>query len=171
MSDNRYELFPIVDDGGQFLGTISRGHAHDGTKILHPVVHLHVFNSRGDLYLQKRPEWKDIQPGKWDTACGGHVDLGERIADALQREVAEELGIRHFTPTFVTRYVFESQRERELVHVHTCIYDGPITPSATELSYGRFWSQDEIAAHLGKDTFTPNFESEYTHYILPAMGK
>lgn len=171
MSDNRYELFPIVDDGGQFLGTISRGHAHDGTKILHPVVHLHVFNSRGDLYLQKRPEWKDIQPGKWDTACGGHVDLGERIADALQREVAEELGIRQFTPTFVARYVFESQRERELVHVHTCIYDGPITPSTTELSYGRFWSQEEIAAHLGKDTFTPNFESEYTHYILPAMGK
>ena len=34
-----------------------------------------------------------------------------------------------------------------------------------------WWSQDEIAAHLGKDTFTPNFESEYTHYILPALGK
>jgi isopentenyldiphosphate isomerase len=41
------------------------------------VVHLHVFNSRGELYLQKRPEWKDIQPGKWDTAVGGHIDLGE----------------------------------------------------------------------------------------------
>ena len=47
MKDNRYELFPIVDKGGRFLGTISRGHAHDGSKILHPVVHLHVFNSRG----------------------------------------------------------------------------------------------------------------------------
>lgn len=39
--------------------------------LLHPVVHLHLFNSRGELYLQKRPEWKDIQPGRWDTAVGG----------------------------------------------------------------------------------------------------
>lgn len=87
MKDYRYELFPIVDEEGHFLGTISRGHAHDGCKILHPVVHLHVINDNGDIYLQRRPEWKDIQPGKWDTACGGHVDLGEHIEDALRREV------------------------------------------------------------------------------------
>lgn len=63
MKDNRYELFPIVDEEGHFLGTISRGHAHDGCKILHPVVHLHVINDNGDIYLQRRPEWKDILPG------------------------------------------------------------------------------------------------------------
>ncbi len=65
---------------------------------LHPVVHLHVFNSRGDLYLQHRPAWKDIQPDKWDTACGGHVDLGESVSQALHREVREELGITDFEP-------------------------------------------------------------------------
>ena len=165
MSDNRYELFPIVDEEGHFQGTISRAHAHDGTKIQHPVVHLHVFNSQGDLYLQKRPEWKDIQPGKWDTACGGHVDLGESIVAALHREVGEELGILTFTPTFVARYVFESSCERELVHVHTCVYDGVITPSNKELSQGRFWTASELEANMGKEVFTPNFEFEYLHYI------
>ena len=84
--DNEEEQFPIVDEQGNILGAISRGHAHDGCKILHPVVHLHVFNSRGELYLQHRPAWKDIQPDKWDTACGGHVDLGESIEIALRRE-------------------------------------------------------------------------------------
>ena len=79
MIDNKNEEFLIVDEMGNILGAVTRGHAHDGSKILHPVVHLHVFNSRGDLYLQHRPAWKDIQPDKWDTACGGHVDLGERI--------------------------------------------------------------------------------------------
>ena len=76
MIDNKNEEFPIVDEMGNILGAITRGHAHDGCKILHPVVHLHVFNSKGELYLQHRPAWKDIQPDKWDTACGGHVDLG-----------------------------------------------------------------------------------------------
>ena len=62
MIDNKNEEFPIVDEMGNILGAVTRGHAHDGSKILHPVVHLHVFNSQGDLYLQHRPAWKDIQP-------------------------------------------------------------------------------------------------------------
>ena len=98
MMDNKNEEFPIVDEMGNILGAVTRGHAHDGSKILHPVVHLHVFNSRGDLYLQHRPAWKDIQPDKWDTACGGHVDLGESVSLALHREVREELGITDFDP-------------------------------------------------------------------------
>lgn len=171
MTDNSYELFPIVTDDGQFIGTTSRGHAHDGSKILHPVVHLHVFNSKGELYLQKRPEWKDIQPGKWDTACGGHVGLGECIEDALHREVYEELGIVGFIPRLITRYNFESDKEKEQINVYTCIYDGSVTPNESELESGHFWPVDEIRRHIGQGVFTPNFESEFLSYLLPVIGK
>ena len=159
MKDNLEEMFPLVDEEGNITGAASRGECHNGSKLLHPVVHLHVFNSRGELYLQRRPLWKDIQPGKWDTAVGGHVDLGESVEMALRREVREELGMTEFTPETLTHYVFESATERELVFVHRTTYDGPVTPS-DELDGGRFWSLDEIRENMGKGIFTPNFESE-----------
>ena len=158
--DNNKEMFPIVDEQGNILSAATRGECHNGSKLLHPVVHLHVFNSQGELYLQKRPEWKDIQPGKWDTAVGGHIDLGESVEMALKREAHEELGISDFTPELLTSYVFESTREKELVFAHKTIYDGVITTSA-ELDGGRFWPMEEIRANLGKGVFTPNFESEF----------
>lgn len=165
MQDNNQEMFPIVDEEGNILSAATRGECHSGSKLLHPVVHLHLFNSKGELYLQKRPQWKDIQPGKWDTAVGGHIDLGEHVEQALLREVREELGITALTssPMLIAKYVFESTRERELVFVYRTVYDGEVSPSE-ELDSGRFWTIAEIKEHIGKSIFTPNFESEYLRF-------
>lgn len=163
-SDNNQEMFPLVDEQGNIIGAATRGECHNGSKQLHPVIHLHVFNSKGELYLQKRPDWKDIQPGKWDTSVGGHIDLGESVEMALKREACEELGITDFTPERLMHYVFESPREKELVFVHKTVYDGEIHPS-DELDGGRFWSIEDIKENIGKGVFTPNFEGEIEKVI------
>ena len=159
MTDNKEELFPVTDAEGRILGKITRGEAHGGARVLHPVVHLHVFNSKGELFLQRRPLWKDIQPGRWDTAVGGHADCGETPEEAMRRETREEIGLEGFTAEFVTRYLYESQRERELVHVFRTTTDIPPTPSE-EVAEGRFFSLEEIRERMGTGFFTPNFESE-----------
>lgn len=157
------ELFPLVDTNGNVVGKATRKECHSGSKLLHPVVHLHLIREGRWLYLQKRSMNKDIQPGRWDTAVGGHVDFGEETTCALFREAREELGLENFKPEKITPYVFESDVERELinpfiVYVKDEMY---ITPDPEEISEGRFWHIDEIESGLGKGLFTPNFELEY----------
>lgn len=164
--DNEKEILPLVNEYGDVTGSITRGMAHNGSKYLHPVVHMHVFNSKGEIYLQKRPDWKDVQPGKWDTATGGHVDFGEDVETALRREIAEELGIKECSYTRIGFYVYESAVEKELIYVHKCIYDNEIRPNKEELEDGRFWSEKEIRDSLGKNIFTPNFEHEYKKFFM-----
>lgn len=163
--DNEEEMLPLVDEQGNIIGAATRRECHNGSKLLHPVVHLHVFNGRGELYLQKRPVWKDIQPGKWDTSVGGHIDLGENVDRALHREVSEELGLTDFQFTEIGHYVFESDREKELIYAFKTVYDGVVKPSA-ELDGGRFWTLQEIRESLGKGLFTPNFENEFRKFFL-----
>lgn len=91
-SDNNQEMFPIVDEQGTITGAATRGECHSGSKLLHPVVHLHVFNSKGELYLQKRPEWKDIQPGKWDTSVGGTHRSGRECRNSFKERGRRRAG-------------------------------------------------------------------------------
>ena len=123
-SDKSEAIFTVVDAAGNVVGKATRGECHGGSMLLHPVVHLHVFNSRGELYLQKRPAWKDIQPGRWDTAVGGHVDYGETIAEALRREVREELGITCLLYTSGDRAEYDGElNEARVYSDKMCIRD------------------------------------------------
>jgi len=161
------ERFPLVDETGAVIGTAARAECHGNPALLHPVVHCLVTNRAGDLLLQLRSRDKDIQPGKWDTSVGGHVMAGESVAQALARELDEEIGLAAaaVTPRFRYRYVMCNAVEAELVHTYTCIAEGPFRPQASEIEALRFWTRDAVARTIGSGVFTPNFEDEYGRFL------
>lgn len=170
MQNNIEEILPIVDANGRLIRAERRSLCHSGNlELLHPVVHLHLFNSKGELLLQKRSSNKRIQPGKWDTAVGGHVSYGETVLEALKRESAEEVGYEDVeTAKLIAKYVFESAVERELVNsfiVHVSDFYKPLISEPDQIEELRFWSIDDINSSLGKGFFTPNFELEYSNYL------
>lgn len=161
------EMLPVVDTNGTVIGQASRAWCHSGQKPLHPVVHLHIINRMGELYVQRRSMEKDLYPGRWDTAVGGHIGYGESIVEALFREAGEELGFYDFNPVHITSYVFESDTEKELINVFAAVGNFTLHPDLFEVAEGRFWSMQEIEDHIGKSVFTPNFESEFQMVRLP----
>ena len=155
------EWFDIVDKEGNVKGRAPRTLCHSGKGLLHPVVHLHLIDSKNRIYLQKRNSNKQIQPGKWDTAVGGHISSGEKLEDALLRETEEELGIREIKPVMIGRYVWETEVESELVYMFVARYDKNIVFNREEIEDGRYWKIKNIRANLKKGLFTPNFELEF----------
>jgi isopentenyldiphosphate isomerase/intracellular septation protein A len=155
------EWLPVVDEGGKIIGKAPRSLCHKGDKILHPVVHLHVLNPHGHIYLQKRPIQKLIQPGKWDTAVGGHISFGEDLSTALRREAYEEIGLENFSAKPLGSYRWDTDIESELVYYFISYDFQKIRLHSEEVVEGRFWSPSQIERQLGKGIFTPNFEFEY----------
>jgi len=158
---NNEEILPIVDNQGNIIGKAPRSVCHSSKEYLHPVVHLHIINNKGELLLQKRPINKKIQPNKWDTAVGGHVSFGETIEESLKRETLEEIGVRDYKAKIITKYIWQSDVESELVFCFSTEYNGKIKVNKTELSDVKFWSKSEIVKNIGCGLFTPNFEHEF----------
>lgn len=159
------EIFPLVDIDGNRVGEAPRSKCHDGTKLLHPVIHIHIFNSDGDLYLQKRSATKDIQPNRWDSSVGGHIDINETPEEAAHREAFEELGIKQLKLDYITKYVIETDVEKELTYCFYTVYDGSFSIDKNEVVDGRFWKIEDIKANLGKNIFTYNFEQDFTKFL------
>ncbi|MFH1563215.1 MAG: NUDIX domain-containing protein [Nitrospirota bacterium] len=159
------EYFEIVDINGNVIGRASREECHRNPTLLHRVSHVFVFNSQNQLYLQKRSIHKDIQPWKWDTSVGGHLNPGETHEQAAYRELAEELGISGVSFTHLYDYLWRSERESELVRTFRVIYDGLIKFDPEEIDEGRFWTLTEIQSAIPTNILTPNFIEEYNRYL------
>jgi isopentenyl-diphosphate delta-isomerase type 1 len=132
------ELFDVVDAQDRVLHPEARSIVHRD-KLLHRAVHIFVFNSEGELYLQRRSMNKDSAPGKWVSSCSGHVDSGEDYDTAAYRELGEEIGL--YNPINMERVFKESACRptgNEFVWVYHCYSDGPFELDPDEVSEGQW---------------------------------
>ena len=152
------EFFDIYDEQGNHAGIAPRSECHGNPALIHCTAHVAVKHPEtGALLLQKRRMDKDIQPGKWDTAVGGHVDPGESYESGALRELREELGV---TGAVTLTHLFDSQIRNEIesedVRVFGAELAGPFPFQESEIDEVRFWSRAELENPLNRQNFTPN---------------
>jgi isopentenyldiphosphate isomerase len=165
MTTDNKELLEVVDKDGNVIGLGERSELHHNPSLIHRVVHVLIFNKEGDLLLQKRSCKKDIEPGKWDTSVGGHINPGESDREAAEREMKEELGAEGCVMGFLYTYLFSNERESELVSTFSCVYEDEINFNREEIDNVRYWNLGEIKENIGKGIFSSHFEKEIQRYL------
>jgi len=81
----------IVDKKDREIGSEFKLKAHKEGK-LHRAFSIFVFNSKGELLLQKRAFKKYHSGGLWTNTCCSHPKVGETVLDAAHRRLKEEMG-------------------------------------------------------------------------------
>ena len=164
------EFFDLIDDEtGRVIGRATRRECHGNPKLLHRSVRIAVCHPDGQsMLLQKRSMEKDIFPGRWDMAVGGHVDSGETPDQAAVREMGEELGIPPGLP-LEKRFGLKvrNEVESENVQLYSTVSAGPFKIQEEEISEIRFFSFDELRDLLKSkpEMFTPLLVREL-HILL-----
>lgn len=131
-----HEFFDVVNMADEVIGRRPRTEVHR-LGLFHRAVHVLVFNSRGQVFLQKRARTKDRQPGLWDTSASGHVDAGEDYDTAAIRELHEELCIElEHPPQRLFKLAACAETDNEFVWVYKLNYDGPIKFNNLEIETG-----------------------------------
>ncbi|MBN1821852.1 MAG: NUDIX domain-containing protein [Prolixibacteraceae bacterium] len=159
MSEN-VEWLPVVNEKGEITGKAPRSVVHGNEKILHPVVHMHVIGKNKTILLQKRPLTKLAQPGKWDTAVGGHITFNEKLEEALKREAFEEIGLKDFSARLINVFKWETETEAELVYLFVTFDSKGIHVNNDEVDEVRFWTLNQIQRALKEDILTPHLDYE-----------
>ena len=155
------EIYDVVDKYDQVIGKATRREIHE-KNLMHRSVHVFVFNSYNQIFLQKRSNLKDENPGYWDTSAAGHVDSGETYDECAKRELWEELQIKESLQYFVKIQAC-SETYNEHVQVYLCKTDASIAINKEEISEGKYFDWLTLPSLI--ESSTENFTSSF-RYIL-----
>lgn len=149
------EIVQIVDMDNKETTHVPR-HEMRAKGLLHRATYILVFNSRGELFVQKRTMNKDIYPGYFDVATGGVVLAAESYNESARRELSEELGIKD--AALCSHFTFFHQDSSNQVwgRVYSCVYDGELTLQKEEVESGFFALPEKVMALSKKEPFTPD---------------
>lgn len=141
------EILDVVDKNDNVIGNAPKEEIYKKS-LCHRIVHILIFNKKGDMALQLRSANVSFCPNHWSTSVGGHVQSGESNEAAALREYEEELGkktkLEFFSKDF---YVGPGSPEKFLITFKT-EYDGPFNPDPNAVEKVEFFSMKEIKSMI-----------------------
>ncbi len=160
------ELLEIVDEHNRVIGRASRKEAHE-KQLMHRSVHILLFDSKGELFVQKRSENKDRFPLHYDSSAAGHLSVGEEYANCASRELEEELGVSDVPLVEVAHFKACEEMSWEHVSLYVCRTDKPIVINLDEVAEGNFYTLEEVADFIDREpaAFTSEFKFLFHWFV------
>lgn len=160
----------LVDVNDIAIGEMEKMEAHR-KGLLHRAFSVFIFNSKGELLLQRRALNKYHSPGLWTNTCCSHPRPNESTIDGAKRRLFEEMGMEtelqhHFSFTYHAT-LDNDLIEHEFDHVFTGITDQLPTINLTEVNSHKYLNLDELKMdiHLNPQNYTIWFKIILNEYF------
>ncbi len=159
MNSTEDEILVEVDKDDKEIGTIVKRDAHATTKRFHRAAHIMIFNSKGEVVLQKRSLNKSRGAGLWDMH-GGHQAAGMTIEQTAKQELIEEVGIV-IELKLLKVFLHKSQ---EYCHVYYGVSDGPYAFDRNEVQAIKSFNCEKLlnGEYDNEYKFVVPFAKQYT---------
>ncbi|MBJ7556141.1 NUDIX hydrolase [Marinomonas spartinae] len=160
------EIITLVDKNNTVIGEVARRLMKFGEDY-HRVTYILVFNTKGNLLIQKRTDNKAFCPGFYGVATGGVVETGESYIESAHRELKEEMG---FDADLTSHGIFYTEGTGFKIwgKIYSCCYDesihGPLVLQAKEVASVHEMSVDEVLNNHKQLPFTPDSLDALYHY-------
>ena len=165
------QFVTLVDQNNQPIGKMEKMEAHRKGK-LHRAFSVFVFNTKGELLLQRRAFSKYHSGGLWTNTCCSHPLHGEDLVDSAKRRMIEEMGFECEIEeifSFIYRAELDNDLiEHELDHVLIGYYSGHPEVNPEEVAEYRYVSMEKIRKELEVD---PAMYTEWFKIIFDRVSQ
>lgn len=160
----------LVDEEDRVLGAAEKMQAHRSGG-LHRAFSVFVFDSAGNVLLQKRARGKYHSGGLWSNTCCSHPRPGETTVEAARRRLAEEMGftceLREVFSFVYRAEVGDDLVEHEYDHVFFGTFDGRPSPDAREVEEWRWCAMGELREEIARD---PESYTRWLRLVIDRVG-
>jgi isopentenyl-diphosphate delta-isomerase len=141
----------LVDTEDNAIGEMEKLEAHQ-KGLLHRAFSILVFNSKGEMLLQKRAQSKYHSGGLWTNACCSHPIPGENILETVRQRLYYEMGI-DVSPSLMYKFTYQTSLDKNLIehevdYVYTAVFDGIPQANPAEVEDWKFINLDTLQTEV-----------------------